>query len=307
MNENEHTDGRTVRNSESARVEAPPLEGPEGQESSQHLYSQRASDLPTESEAGPIERLHFVTVLKDMTTRLGALEEKVAKDPVGKTRGNSFLEFLKILLGGWPAFGILFILLFYLPLKEALKAIPDKVKAAEEIQVAGVSLKTTIKKVASSRGLEGLGETIPRLSSHAIELLLRGPRDGESLVSFTMSDDHLYSTDINLPSESVMKSLGELQEKGLIELKGGLETEQQLDGTKLKQLTTDIKNKFPGHAETTAEDDRLNWKLKNPLPAGYKGNPRLMWKLTDTGSQAVGLILKAISTQLVQAEAPTGK
>jgi hypothetical protein len=262
------------------------------------------SDMEVELEAGPLERLNLLTLLKDMTNRLGALEAALSKptNSEGKSRGQFLLELFKTLLGGWPAFGFIFLIMFYFPLRDALRAIPDRVKSADEIQLPGVSLKSTIKKVADSQGLAGLGETIPKLSSPAIELLLRAPRHEESLVSFTNADDRTHFTAINFPSESVIKSLKELQEKGLIKLEGGLGESKPLDGIKLDQLLSKVKEKFIGFAESSSGDDRISWKLREPLAVDTSSPISLMWTLTDTGSQAVNVILKAVSTQLLQAD-----
>ncbi|HZH31661.1 MAG TPA: hypothetical protein VEY11_12935 [Pyrinomonadaceae bacterium] len=270
---------------------------------------QAPNELAASLEAGPIERLHLLTLLKDMTNRLGGLEATLSQpgNSEGKSRSQFSLELARILLGGWPAFGFIFLILFYFPLRDALMAIPDRVKTADEIQLPGVSLKSTIKKVAASQGLEGLGETIPKLSSPAIELLLRAPRRGESLVSFTNADDRNHYSAINFPSEPVRKALSELQGKGLIELEGGFGKSGTLDGTNLEGMWSELKKRYPGFEESSSGDDRISWKLSNPLPENTENSPLIMWMLTDTGSQAVDVILKAVSTQLLQAENTNSK
>jgi hypothetical protein len=300
----------SIPQSQSAGTEHTALEdGFKVASAAQQQDEQTLSDLAAGAEAGPIERLHLLTLLKDMTNRLGALEATLSKPrrAEGNPRGKFFLEFLKILLGGWPAFGFIFLIIFYFPLRDALLAIPDRVRSADEIQLPGVSLKSTIKKVAVSQGLEGLGETIPKLASPAIELLLRAPRNGESLVSFTNANDGTNFSAINFPSESVMNALSELQGKGLIKLQGGLDKNEPLDGAQLKQLWGKVKERFPGSAEPSSGNGRISWTLKEPRPIAIDARPRLMWTLTDVGSQAVDVILKAISTQLLQTEDPKGK
>jgi hypothetical protein len=98
-----------------------------------------------------------------------------------------------------------------------------------------------------------------------------------------------------------------LQQKGLIELKGGLEVDEQLDAVKVEQLSRDYKAKFPGFPETDSGGEGIAWKLKTPLPVGAKGLPHLMWSLSETGSQAVELIIKAVSKQLLQSEPAQSK
>src|SRR5437763_1732689 len=95
---------------------------------------------------------------------------KAGKHSNSKDR-SAFLDLCKVVFGGWPALGFLFLLLFYSPLRDALNAIPDKVRTADEIGVLGVSLKSTIRAEAARIGESKLSDTIPRLSSSAIELL----------------------------------------------------------------------------------------------------------------------------------------
>jgi len=127
---------------------------------------------------GAIERFNLVTVLRDITARLTAMEAslfKAGKDP-SASKGRLMIDLCKVIFGGWPAFGFLFLILFFSPLRDALRSMAEKVRSADEIQVGCVSLKTTIREVAVRSGATELSETVPALSSAATDLLLGGRR-----------------------------------------------------------------------------------------------------------------------------------
>lgn len=84
----------------------------------------------------------------------------------------SIVELIKSVLLGWPALGIIFLLLFQDPIGKILEVLPKKLLSANEIGIAGLSLKSTIKKEAQRSGMTDLSKTLPTLSPGAIELLL---------------------------------------------------------------------------------------------------------------------------------------
>ena len=57
----------------------------------------------------------------------------------------SIVELIKSVLLGWPALGIIFLLLFQDPIGKILEVLPKKLLSANEIGIAGLSLKSTIK------------------------------------------------------------------------------------------------------------------------------------------------------------------
>jgi hypothetical protein len=247
--------------------------------------------------AGPIERLSLSVLLKDVTLRLGAIEETLAKRSSADSRMRPLaLELSRVIFGGWPALGFLFLLLFYAPLRDALASIPDKVRSAEEIQLGNMSLKSTIKAVAATQGLGALGEKIPELSSAAIELLLRAPRGNvESLWSYSVSNNNRITT-FYLPTEAEIQALAELQQTGLVRLEGGMEGSRVLQGKDLDRLLNDVRERFPGVTKPDIVAHRFKWALKNEIP---KEVPLVMtWALTDSGKQAVDVVLKAVSRAL---------
>ncbi len=145
-------------------------------------------------QMGPVERANLVAHLALISQRLSDVEALLKARPTeSSSASKSWLEFLKVLFSGWPAFGLLFMLLFYVPVRDAINAIPEKVKSADEIGVLGVSLKNTIRVEAEKVGAIQLSETLPTLSPAAVEFLLRASRDYNALVSFSKQSELLKS------------------------------------------------------------------------------------------------------------------
>lgn len=261
---------------------------------------QSKTPAPTNDETKSVHMLGVTMALRDMAQRLSSLEGSVSGQLNGRPRkGESLIEVCKVIFGGWPALGFLFLVLFYSPLREALNAIPAKVKAAHEIVLPGVSLKSSIQVEAAKLGATNLSETIPRLSSAAVELLLRAPRNLQSMVSYTMDDRQEYDT-IYFPSSSMLASMSELQTQGLIEIEGN--GTRKITGSDASRLIEEFRRTHPG-SEERSSDERVTWKLNTPLPRDAN-IPMLPWQLTDLGAKAVEIILKAVSTELAPKPLP---
>lgn len=240
-------------------------------------------------------------LLKNFTDKLESIDNRIAKLEVPKkeSSGRFFMEILKTLVGGWPAFGLLFLILFYSPMKEALNSIPDKVRNANEISVGGVSLKSTIKQVASVQGLTKLGDEIPLLSEFAIEVLLGAPDYYKSLISFTNSLDKKSFSSFNIPSNDVLKALVELETKGLIEVRGSLnhDTNDIISSTEIEKFVDEIKSDYPGSASQGYNNKESSWQLEKPIYT-TESVPKFGWKLTEYGVKAVNIVLEAVSKEL---------
>jgi hypothetical protein len=131
------------------------------------LETKSANDM----DPGPLHMISVAIALQNVGQRLSLVEARLEKSTGSSGKlSNTFVEILKVFFGGWPALALLFLLLFYSPLRDALNAIPDKVKRADEIGVLGVSLKSTIRVEAARLGVNTLSETIPNLSPSAIEI-----------------------------------------------------------------------------------------------------------------------------------------
>lgn len=272
------------------------------------MTTELSTTPPTPSNSSPprnddFSSLHMAMTLRDVAQRLSSVEEKLDSRDASPRKGR-LLEFSRVVFGGWPAFGFLFILLFYSPLKEALNAIPEKVKAADEIGVLGVSLKSTIKVEAAKLGELKLSETIPSLSNAAIEFLLRAPRTGESLVSY-VSNDQKQVIEVNLPNPVVVSALSELQGQGLIQIetwKDG-EKERQLTGPELREFLENFRKQHPGTESNSFTERQTTWVPNRPL-SERREVPNLMWRLSELGQKGVNVILNAVSTELAPKSQP---
>lgn len=255
-------------------------------------------------ELGSVQMVGLAMALRDVGQHLAAIDAKLdAQRETASRRGGGFLEFWRIVFSGWPALGFLFIILFYFPLRDALNAIPDKVKTADEIGVLGVSLKSTIKKEAAKLGEVKLSETLPSLSNSAIELLLRAPRNGEGLVSYSPNDQH-QPVKIHFPSPSVLTALSELQTQGLVDIETfGSPQDRNVTGPEITESINKFRAAYPGTEEPSFDDGRATWILNSPLSRETR-IPEFSWKLSELGKKGVDVILKAVSTELAPKSQP---
>jgi hypothetical protein len=240
-----------------------------------------------------------------MAQRLASVEGKLDKNhTAGSPKSVFFLELCKVIFGGWPALGLLFLLLFYSQLREALNAIPEKVKTAAEIGALGVSLRSTVQVEAAKLGAGNLSQTIPRLSGAAIELLLRAPRNSESLVMSTYDvyegDSKRASETVEFPSSSEIEAISELQVQGLIELESG---QQKITGADARRIIDDFLKTHPGRELRSYRYARMVWEPTKRLGSN-EYPPSLMWQLSELGKKAVEVILRAVSTELAPQPSP---
>ncbi|WP_313625632.1 hypothetical protein [Achromobacter sp.] len=245
--------------------------------------------------AGPLERASLSSSLALIGQRLTSLEARL-QNTAGEAKPTSptWLEFAKIVFGGWPAFGLIFMLLFYGPVRDAINALPEKVKSAEEMSVLGVSLKTTIRVEAEKIGSIQLSQTLPTLSPAAVEFILRDSPAHNALVSYSKQGD-LVKT-VWFPSEKTLKILEELEKKKLaaVHVIGELPVDTV---SKIRKGIADFRKKYPGRvaAAGSIDPDRIAFDLTPPADVVV---PAYSWNLTDLGKNAVSVILKAVSVQL---------
>lgn len=261
---------------------------PAAKDSSKSTFSSRRS---------PVEDLALLTYLDLIGRRLSEIESRLgAKAPTNEAKSRSWIEFAKVLLGGWPAFGLLFMLLFYSPIRDAINAIPEKVRGADEIGLPGFSLKNTIRVEAERVGAIQLSETLPSLSPAAIEFLLRGTREQNVLISYSLdnADPNLISA-IWLPHQHTLSILTELESKKLIAIRLGPSSEDRTVSD-LKKAIDDLRREYPSSEEPGSNDrERVRYVLRTPAKVRP---PSMSWRQTDLGNNAVGIILKAVATQL---------
>lgn len=246
---------------------------------------------------GPIERASLSTLLEHLGNRLSSLESRLpTKSSEEKQPGKTIIELGKVLFGGWPAFGLVFLILFYGPLRDAINAIPEKVKSAEEIGVLGVSLKTSLRVEAEKIGAIQLSETLPALTPAAVELLLRASRQYNALTGYREGSGLLEV--IWFPSEQMLSTLEELESKKLITVYAGGSGGSIDNPEGVKRLRSEIANfrrKYPGNEASASSEGEVMWTLTTPQKIEV---PHFSWSLTDLGKKAVDVILKAVSSQL---------
>jgi len=242
---------------------------------------------------GPVERANLVAYLGLISQRLFDVEARLkSKSNNNESSAKPWLEFSKVVLGGWPAFGLLFLLLFYAPVRDAINAIPDRVKSADEIGVLGVSLKGSIKVEAEKLGSIQLSETLPTLTPAAVEFLLRGTPDYNALVASVHESNLLKA--IWLPSEQTLRILEELEAKKLITIQGILDRGDDNVST-LRQAIADFKKTYQVREEGYTGTDQIRLELVTPTKVSLPG---YNWRPTELGKNAINVILSAVSAQL---------
>src|SRR4051812_23804017 len=98
----------------------PTRSDPPTQDGMSSTTSQRVADPPDTSELpsdletiGPVERASLMEYFGLISRRLSQLEDAVRAKQTDSPRTASWIEFSKIVLGGWPVFGLLLIVMFY--------------------------------------------------------------------------------------------------------------------------------------------------------------------------------------------------
>jgi hypothetical protein len=248
-----------------------------------------------ETGRGPIEGLSLLVLLDHLARRTERIETQLtARETPG---GSRWLEVAKAVIG-WPLFGLLFLILFYGPLHQAISAIPSKVENADQIEMFGVSLKSTIRTEAKRIGESNLSETLPALSPSAIELLLRASEGPETtIVSYSIEHDLI--TRVWLPGPQLLDTLQELEQKGLVttSARASGKPDEQPSQEGIEKIRAGIRQ-FQGQyrgRETASEPARVQWDLEKPLRFEP---PYFAWRLTDLGKKGVDVILRAVSSQL---------
>ena len=259
---------------------------------------QREQATSETADFGPIERTNLASMLGQIGQRLLAIESRQQAESLkNRPASNTWLELTKIVLGGWAAFGILFLLLFYAPLRETINALPGKLRDADEIGAFGVSLKTTLRIEAEKAGEIQLSRTIPALSAGAVGLLLKGAKGGVSLMGELVSEGETGTSPIgavSLPTEQMLRTLEELESERLVDIRVDTGKRSVRGVSGLRAIIRDFKLAHPA-VETQSSEDSLYWKLAQPklfkLPSGA-------WYLTDQGQNAASLVIRTVSVQL---------
>jgi hypothetical protein len=264
-------------------------------ESSQQLPSQPQSTMNDAGSSilpGPIERQNLAAALQSLTDRIKSLESTHSNS----AKSGPGLEIFKTALASWPAFAIIFLLLFYGSIRDSLSALPAKIKAATEFGALGVSFKSTIQSEATKIGASALSSTIPKLSAAAIEYLLRVPSNGLSLLSYTPNEKSDLSA-LFIPTVQTIKILEELESAGLIEVRQGSNAGQPIKVSAVEAAIVELVRANPGTREDIEPNDRYRYVPKSPIPKAV-GIPYFRAVTTPLGSQANAVIVRAVAAEL---------
>lgn len=241
------------------------------------------------------EQVGITLLLNEVSRRLSAIELSLSKpSDSAPSKPSLTIDILKVLLGGWPAFGFIFLILFYFPLRDALNAIPAKVNSAAEIGIMGISLKATIQGEAEKLGSGYLSGTIPNLTTAELKSLLLQPQSGYSgLIITTGEYGTQLTTGVYFPTKETIGAFTELKHKGLIELTG--------DWKETSHETYEIIEKFksnhPGTTKTGDSNANQLWALSKPENTLHD-LPSLTWHTTPLGKKAIEIIVQSVAKQL---------
>ncbi|HBR2043231.1 TPA: hypothetical protein L9M98_004671 [Klebsiella pneumoniae] len=241
------------------------------------------------------EQVSITLLLNDVSKRLSAIELSLSPSSNSEpSKPSLFIDILKILLGGWPAFGFIFLILFYFPLKDALNAIPAKVNSATEIGVMGISLKSTIQKEAEKLGSGYLSGAIPNLSTAEIKNLLLQTQSGYGGLITTTANVNArdLTTAVYLPTKETIDAFIELKRKGLLELNG--DWKDTSDET--YEIIEKFKSNHPGTKKPGESSAEERWSLSKPDT--IHDLPSLTWHITPLGKKAIEIIVQSVAKEL---------
>ena len=195
-------------------------------------------------------------------------------------------------------------MLFYAPIRDALLSIPEKVRSAEEIKVAGLSLKSAVKIEAMRLGEVQLSEKLPKLTAEALEYLLAIPPEGDQLWRFSPDANDDYKT-LWLADDGFMSIVGELEVLGLLKLqiqidptKRGPSNLKGISASDAKAFLRSITLKYPGK-RLDGPRTLIGHAPTNPI--SRRELPTIPYELTESGQRAKAVIVKAVAKQLTSA------
>lgn len=245
----------------------------------------------------PIAQFNLYQSLTTITDKLKSIDERVS-NLESPRKGNVFMETFKAIVGGWPAFGLLFLVLFYTPLQKVMDALPKKFEGATEFTMAGISIKTKIQEVADIKGVTAIGKAIPKLSDSAIESLIKAPVREVGLYTYNPKNNMVVH--FNFPSPDRIKTLEELLENELININGSLTMKGKPEPIKKGELAnfiSAIKKKYPGTSLNPLDEPIEAWELKEQFPMDDP-KPFLGWGLSEKGKSAVDIILLVVGKSI---------
>ena len=242
--------------------------------------------------------VNFSLSINDVSRRLSTIESILIKSSQLPSKTTPIIEIFKILLGSWPVFGFLFLLLFYTSTLEILKVLPKKISSVKEFTVPGVSFKLTIDDFANELGVESLSTTIPKLSPAALRCLLMQSQYGHSgLTTVFGREEDNFTNRVSFPTQETINAFYELKSYGLVKINSSGWKSTPLET--YKGIET-FKHTYPGIDKMADNSAQQIWEFnKNEIISDLMKNiPDLVWETTPLGSQAVEIIVQAIAKEL---------
>lgn len=237
-------------------------------------------------------------LLVQLAERMTSLEAKVVS-AVTPSRSPNFnvFELVKLVLTGWPAFGLIITILFYSPIREALHAIPEKVRSASEIGLVGISLKATVKSEAARSGLAALGDSLPRLSAGAVELLIQSSKSESIGLTVWTNNKRGNVSMVWLPSDTLLGRISELEAAGLASIEATDKQGSLKQGiAAATQALLALKAKYPGTLRNDSTvPDRDVWLVNESTSSARDENAHIYWRVSSLGRQASDVVVRAVS------------
>ena len=249
-------------------------------------------------------------LLAQLAERLTSLETKVTSAILlNRSPVFNMFELVKLVFTGWPAFGLVIVLLFYSPIREALHAIPEKVRSADEIGLVGISLKATVKSEAAKSGVAALGDLLPRLSAGAVELLIQSNKSESIGLTVWTNNKRGNVSMIWLPSDELLGRIGELEAAGFALTETTVRQGNLKTGLAAAKLALhDLKAKYPGTLRNDSTvPDRDVWLVNESTSSPRDENAHIYWRVSPLGKQASEVVVRAVATSLASQHAVGGQ
>ncbi len=234
----------------------------------------------------PFEGAKLISLIGRIDQRLSRFENRESNPYSDESKSEVWLESLRIIFGGWTVFGLIFLILFYQPLRDSINTIPENLRRVHEMSLSGLTLK-----MAEKAGKPDLAKTLPTLTRAAVEFMLRGSKNYNDLTKIDATEGAVVI--MWLPSEGVLRVLEELESKNLLVAQLNY---QKSSVKELRKSINEIKNKNPAKNEEFTSIYNY-WELVEPKKIEV---PAFGWRLTELGAAAVEIIIQAVADQLTE-------
>ena len=186
----------------------------------------------------------------------------------------------------WPAIILLAFVEFGDDIKRTVHLLPCSIANANKLEVG--PLKFEIKEQARQRGTPELADTIGKLPTEAIVLLLRIPSGTYGFAGKMPNQDNLKS--LVVPNKEKFQLLSKLEQQNLVEFKPHPLADfiKTLDQQHLPKRTLDTSDELRTEEfDVTGLDEKIKMYLSD-----------FTFNLSEKGKQAFSAVVSAINNQL---------